>query len=70
MAFEGKKLTNGQDIENSEKQNGLRASSAPLLGLFSIIFKYVYLYIQQISGERLQDFWSSGLQFRKKILLL
>ena len=37
-----------------------RESSAPLLGLFSIICKHVYLYIQQISGERLQDHWSSG----------
>ena len=44
------------------KKNGPRASSAPLLGLFSIIFKHVYWYIQQISGERLQDLdhWSSG----------
>ena len=37
------------------------ALSAPLLGLFSIIFKHVYWYIQHISGERLQDHWSSGL---------
>ena len=38
------------------------ASSAPLLGLFSIILKHVYWYIhvQHISGERLQDHWSSG----------
>ena len=41
-------------------KNGLRASYAPLLGLFSIIFKHVYWYIQQISGERLQDHLSSG----------
>ena len=25
------------------------------------IFKHAYWYIQQISGERLQDHWSSGL---------
>ena len=39
-----------------------RESSAPLLGLFSIICKHVYwyIYVQQISGERLQDHWSSG----------
>ena len=43
------------------KENGPRALSAPLLGLFSLIFKHVYWYIQQISGERLQDHWSSGL---------
>ena len=48
------------------KKNGLRASSAPLLGLFSIIFKHVYWYIQQISGERLQDHWSSGFYFCSK----
>ena len=33
--------------------------AAPILGLFSMIFKYVYWYIQQISGERLLDHWSS-----------
>ena len=43
-----------------KKENGPRASSAPALGLNSIIFKYVYWYIKQISGERLQDHWSSG----------
>ena len=54
MSFEGKKtcrkLANGQDIDYLD---GPRASSAPLLGLFSVIFKHVYWYIQQISGERL-----------------
>ena len=53
-------LANGQDIDYSEKRNGSRASSAPLQGLFSIIFKHVYWYIQQISGERLPGHWSSG----------
>ena len=38
-----------------------KASSAPALGLNTIIFKHVYWYMQQISGERLQDHWSSGL---------
>ena len=33
---------------------------APALGLNTIIFKYVYWYMKQISGERLQDHWSSG----------
>ena len=42
------------------EKNGPRASSAPILVLFSVIFKHVYWYIQQISGERLQDHWSSG----------
>ena len=44
-----------------EKKNGPRASSAPKMGLFSIIFKHVYQYIQQISGEHLLDHWSSGV---------
>ena len=43
-----------------KKENGSRASSAPALGLNTIIFKYVYWYMKQISGERLQDHWSSG----------
>ena len=54
-----------------KKENGPRASSAPVLGLNTIIFKYVYWYIKQISGERLQDHWSSGMllpvQKKKKI---
>ena len=48
-----RKLANGQDIDFSEK-------IVPKLGLFFIIFIYVYWYIQQISGERLQDHWFSG----------
>ena len=43
-----------------KKENGPRASSAPALELKTIIFKHVYWYMQQISGERLQDHWSSG----------
>ena len=43
-----------------KKENGPRASSASALGLNTIIFKYVYWYMKQISGERLQDHWSSG----------
>ena len=44
-------------------KNGPRASSALALGLITctIIFKHVYWYMQQMSGERLQDHWSSGL---------
>ena len=44
-----------------KKENGPRASSALALELNTIIFKHVYWYMQQISGERLQDHWSSGL---------
>ena len=40
-----KKLANGQNI--LKKENGPRASSAPALGLNTIIFKHVYWYMQQ-----------------------
>ena len=40
-----KKLANGQNIDYSEKSP--RASSAPALGLNTIIFKHVYWYMQQ-----------------------
>ena len=57
MSFEGK-WKNGQNIDYSEKKdNDPRASSVPALGLNTIIFKHVYWYMQQISGERLQDHW-------------
>ena len=42
-----------------KKGNGPRTSSAPALELNTIIFKHVYWYMQLISGERLQDHWSS-----------
>ena len=51
-----------------EKENGPRASSAPALELNTIIFKHVYWYMQQISGERLQDHWSSGLHLCGSIM--
>ena len=31
------------------------------LGLNTIKFKHVYWFMKQISGERLQDHWSSGI---------
>ena len=37
MSFEGKKLY-GQYIDYSEKKNGPRVSSAPILGLFSFVY--------------------------------
>ena len=49
-----------------KKENGPRASSAPALGLNTIIFKYVYWYMKRISGERLQDHWSSGFCERNR----
>ena len=44
-----------------KKEDGPRALSAPALELNTILFKHVYWYMQQVSGERLQDHWSSGL---------
>ena len=51
-----------------KKENGPRASSAPALELNTIIFKHVYWYMQLISGERLQDHWSSGCRVCKKYI--
>ena len=51
-----------------KKENGPRASSAPALGLNTIIFKYVYWYMKQISGERLQDHWSSGFLVHSNVM--
>ena len=52
-----------------KKENGPRASSVPALGLNTIILKHAYWYMQQISGERLQDHWSSGLFIRVVIMI-
>ena len=66
MLFEGE---NQQEIGKwtelliiLKKENGPRGSSSPALGLNTIIFKYMYVYwyMKQISGEHLQDHWSSG----------
>ena len=38
-------------------------------GLHTIIFKFVYWYMNQISGERLQDHWSSGLVVSVRIVI-
>ena len=65
MSFEGKSQQEiGKWTEYClKKENGPRASSAPALELNTIIYKHVYWYMQQISGERLQDHWSSGYVF-------
>ena len=57
-----RKLANGQNIEDSEKRKWPKGLSSPALELNTIIFKHVYWYMQLISGERLQDHWSSGLK--------
>ena len=36
------------------------AQGLHLLNTIILVFKYVYWYMKQISGERLQDHWSSG----------
>ena len=56
-----RKLANGQNVDYSEKKKMSQGLHAPALGLNTIIFKYVYWYMKQISGERLQDHWSSGM---------
>ena len=57
-----RKVANGQNIEDSEKRKWPKGLSAPALELNTIIFKHVYWYMQLISGERLQDHWSSGFK--------
>ena len=42
-----KKLANGQNIDYSEKRKRPKGFIAPALGLKTIIFKHVYLYMQQ-----------------------
>ena len=63
-----RKLANGQNIEDSEKRKWPKGLSAPALELNTIIFKHVYWYMQLISGERLQDHWSSGYFFPIRFL--
>ena len=58
-----RKLANGQNIEDFEKRKWPKGLSAPALELNTIIFKHVYWYMQLISGERLQDHWSSGWEW-------
>ena len=62
-----RKLANGQNIEDSEKRKWPKGLSAPALELNTIIFKHVYWYMQLISGERLQDHWSSGFTFKPSL---
>ena len=65
-----RKLANGQNIEDSEKRKWPKGLSVPALELNTIIFKHVYWYMQLISGERLQDHWSSGYFISKPIFNL
>ena len=65
-----RKLANGQNIEDSEKRKWPKGLSAPALELNTIIFKHVYWYMQLISGERLQDHWSSGSLYPRNFSIL
>ena len=64
-----RKLANGQNIEDSEKRKWPKGLSAPALELNTVIFKHVYWYMQLISGERLQDHWSSGVHIYRLSLI-
>ena len=69
-----RKLANGQNIDYSEKEIGPRASSAPALGLNTIIFKHVYQGIccrSQVSVYRTigplvcSICWQNSMVFRR-----
>ena len=49
-----------RNIDYSEKRKWPKGVIFPCTGVNTILFKHVYWYMQQISGERLQDHWSSG----------
>ena len=65
-----RKLAKDRILKIQKKENGPKASSAPALELNTIIFIHVYWYMQQISGERLQDHWSSGLCFFSAFIIV
>ena len=61
-----RKWASGQIIYEFEKEINPSGYSDPVLGLYIYMFmtfvvKQAYWCISQISGERLQDHWSSGL---------
>ena len=58
-----RKMADGQDIDFSVEKNGRRASSTSIIEAIFKNIQHVYWYIQQISGERLQDHWSSALNY-------
>ena len=55
-----RKLANGQNIDYSEKRKWPKEVICPCAGVKYHTFQTCYWYMQQISGERLQDHWSSG----------
>ena len=69
------KLANGLNRYDLKKEKDSRGCSYPALGLYTymyitILVKQVYWYIAQVSGERLQDHWSSGFFNLIKLLSL
>ena len=65
MSFEGQNLQligKWTAVLCFQKEIDSRGCSDPALGLYTciILVKQVYWYISQVSGERLQDHWSSG----------
>ena len=57
------KLANGLNIYDLKKENDSKGCSDLALGLYNSIVKQLDWNISQVSGERLQDRWSSGLCF-------
>ena len=58
-----RKLANGQNIEDSEKRKWPKGFICPCTGIkYHNIHTFIDQYMQQISGEHLQDHWSSGIK--------
>ena len=58
-----RKLANGRNIEDSEKRKWPKGFICPCTGVKYHNIQTCLLVYQQISGERLQDHWSSGYIF-------
>ena len=63
-----RKLANGQNIDYSEKTKRPKGVICPCTGVKYHTFQTFYWYMQQISGERLQDHWSSGLELESFLI--
>ena len=62
MSFKGlnlSKLANGLIFYDLK---GINSRVIYMYMYITILVKTVYLFISQVSGERLQDHWSSGLK--------
>ena len=65
-----RKLAFGQNIEDSEKRKWPKGFICPCTGVkYHNIQTCLFVYMQQISGERLQDHWSSGCCFLSMVFL-